>query len=57
VEDSIKVYIRDVLDHVLRQEEKLKIAKDLLDNMHSNYLAKLSIGLKTNGIFNEKAEF
>jgi Mg2+ and Co2+ transporter CorA len=44
VENSTKAYIRDVLDHVLRQEEKLKIAKDMLENLHSTYLAKLSIG-------------
>lgn len=45
IHNTVKIYLRDVLDHVVRMIEKLKITNSLLDSVNQTYLAKVSIAV------------
>ncbi len=44
VSRGIKLYLRDVLDNIQKMEEKLTVSKEMLNNLHATYLARISIG-------------
>ncbi len=44
VSEDTKVYLRDVLDHCISMEQRLEMAKDILNNTHSTFLARVSLG-------------
>eukprot|EP01113_Clastostelium_recurvatum_P021380 TRINITY_DN2532_c0_g1_i3.p1 TRINITY_DN2532_c0_g1~~TRINITY_DN2532_c0_g1_i3.p1 ORF type:complete len:575 (-),score=119.86 TRINITY_DN2532_c0_g1_i3:22-1746(-) len=42
---STRIYMLNVQDHVLRMDQKLKLARNLLSELNSTYMAKISIEL------------
>jgi len=40
-----KFYIKNVLDHVIRMEQKLKLSRTLLTELSTTYMAKVNIEL------------
>jgi len=40
---DIKLYFSDVLDNIVRMEEKLSLSKETLNNAHTTYLARVSV--------------
>eukprot|EP01111_Echinosteliopsis_oligospora_P011711 TRINITY_DN3925_c0_g1_i1.p1 TRINITY_DN3925_c0_g1~~TRINITY_DN3925_c0_g1_i1.p1 ORF type:complete len:307 (+),score=34.87 TRINITY_DN3925_c0_g1_i1:378-1298(+) len=47
VSSNVAVYMQNVVDHVLRCNQKLKLARETLGSLNSVYLAKVSIELAT----------
>jgi magnesium transporter len=43
VTKNTKVYLRDVMDHTLRMEEKLRVTQEILNYTSATYLARVSI--------------
>jgi len=43
ITDSIKIYLRDVLDHLLSMEQRLDVSKEMLNNLHQTYLSRVSL--------------
>ncbi len=44
VTKHIKVYLQDIVDHVLKQEERVRITRELVENLNATWLTRLSIG-------------
>ncbi|PRP79549.1 hypothetical protein PROFUN_12782 [Planoprotostelium fungivorum] len=40
---EMRIYLRDVLDHAIKMEEKLHNSKEMVNNLHSTYLARISV--------------
>jgi Mg2+ and Co2+ transporter CorA len=38
-----RIYLRDVLDHIVRMEEKLQVSRDMMNYVSSTCLARVSI--------------
>jgi hypothetical protein len=45
ISKSQKVFFHDVLDHVLRMNEKLSDTKDLIETLNASYLARVNVGI------------
>eukprot|EP01117_Protostelium_nocturnum_P004934 TRINITY_DN1788_c0_g1_i3.p1 TRINITY_DN1788_c0_g1~~TRINITY_DN1788_c0_g1_i3.p1 ORF type:complete len:387 (+),score=84.23 TRINITY_DN1788_c0_g1_i3:127-1287(+) len=43
VSQETRIYLRDVLDNTVKMEEKLHNAKEMVNNLHSTYLARISV--------------
>lgn len=44
ITNEIQIYMRDVLDHLLAMEQRLEVTKEVLNNLHQTYLARVSLG-------------
>eukprot|EP00300_Choanocystis_sp_HF-7_P040029 c642_g1_i1.p2 GENE.c642_g1_i1~~c642_g1_i1.p2 ORF type:complete len:342 (+),score=64.35 c642_g1_i1:146-1027(+) len=49
ISDSVKLYLRDVLDHVVEQTQSLESAREVLHTAHANYLGAISLELARSG--------
>lgn len=45
ISENIRLYMQNVADHVVRCDQKLKLARQTLGSLHSAYLSKVSIEL------------